>query len=88
MRAATATYSQRVKTSDASGELREQADDDIERAGIDLFLRAALVTLKRPDEQQVVEQRLDENPKVEDDFEVAKLQEAFAALRHLVQLPF
>jgi hypothetical protein len=41
---------------------RWTADDGIERAGADLFLRAALKTLDRPEEQKVVERRLSEKP--------------------------
>jgi Tol biopolymer transport system component len=64
-------------------ELRERADDDIERAGADLFLRAALKTLDRTEEQQVVEQRLADNPSLADDFDPDALYETFENIRRL-----
>lgn len=62
-------------------ELRAQADDNIERAGADLFLRAALKTLERPEEQQVVEQRLADNPSLTGDFDPEELYEAIENAR-------
>jgi hypothetical protein len=64
-------------------QLRERADDDIERAGADLFLRAALQTLERPDERQAVEQRLAENPSLTGDFDEKQLYETIDNLRTL-----
>jgi hypothetical protein len=65
--------------------LREQADDDVERAGADFFLRAALKTLERTEEQQIVEQRLAENPSLRGEFDLAELEKAIDGMRQFTE---